>query len=228
MNPVKLSTEELFEKYEQYFSTKNVGNGFKAEKLGFDPKYNLDQIAHEFNKSFWAFQRHYFLTLMRVEWIDRNIVYDNQKVPATKRARKGQVLSTAFKQFWLRFIGFSRMFFGGNFHSAIRSYANDFFPNFDDINALDYDFPYPFEYMKLECLLLVHKLPDRMEFLREGERKRMSISEFEDYLGAWMSEMAIKHNRKFQFFDVTTYNYTYKFVSEILPLSEVLKRRFKK
>lgn len=217
----------LLSKYQQLFTAKPRCRGYKKERLGFkDTQISLEQAANEYHEMMWSIQRRLFSVLMKAEWLDRHILYNNEAVPL-KNHRRGMVFNTALKKFWTDYIGFSRSFLIIDYFRDIRSYADDFFPNFDEINPLEYDFPYPFEYMTLECLLLVYKLPDRMILLREGEDKKLSMLEFQDYLLAWMSEMYFKNQKQFK---MSNYRHSWgpEFVREVLTMEDRLKRRLQK
>ena len=201
--------------------------GFKPEDVGISEGISLDILSNQFHDMLWSFQRRFFSVIMKAEWLDRHIVFKGKTTPPNTWAQSGFPRSLVHKYFWHKYLGFGRAFLVNTFFRAIRSYADDLFPNFDDINALDYDFPFPFEHMKLECLFLVWKLPDRMIFLREGERKKMTIDEFENYLAAWMSNTTRLTGRQFE---MPTNYFTYgpRYVHEAVPLRERLKRMSKK
>jgi hypothetical protein len=64
-------------------------------------------------------------------------------------------------------------------------------------------------------------MTDRLKFLREGERKGMGISEFEDYLAAWMTEEGID-GPKYHFYEGNLMNRGIRYIIRPKTLEERL------
>ncbi len=214
-------SNELTKKYPSFFKG-FMPRAFKREWIALSDGFVIEQLSNHYNKILEPFQHQLFSVLMKAEWLDRHIVYNGHLIPKN-RNRIGHTYNHVLKYFWLEYIGFSRVYLLNPYFKVVRGYADDLFPNFDEIDALEYDFPYPFKYMKLECLYLVHLVPERLMLLREGERKGMSIGEFEDYVAAWCSEQS-KENRYYRIYDGTLSRGP-RYVKEVISLAQRLKEK---
>lgn len=221
---MKINSEDLSVKgYEKFFRNR-MPKGMTLDKIKLKGEFSVEEISNNYHEWMKSLQRSFFTMLMRAEWLDRHIVYQGQGKKLSRKSQ-GYNFNIACKQFWSEFIGFNHSVFVSPFNRAIMSYLDDFFPSYEEINPLDYDFPYPFEYMRLECLYLVHKLPERMELLREGERKQMNVLEFDDFVAAYMTEKYHETGKEWNMYDKQMFVGP-RYVKERLPLQARLKKQF--
>ncbi|MCK9369571.1 hypothetical protein M0R04_06660 [Candidatus Dojkabacteria bacterium] len=208
------------EKYEKFFRFRN--KRIKLEKVSFKKGISVEKISNHYHDWMKGFQKNIFQTLMRMEWLDRHLLFDGYEKKINKK--NGRYFNFGRKLFWQEMIGFNHSLFNIIFFKSIASYLDDFFPNYEEIDVFDYDFPYPFEYMRLENLYYVHKMPNRMELLLEGERRKMNVGEFEDFVVAWFSDDHYKTGRMWNIYDFNGER-NLRFVKQVIPLAEKLKMK---
>jgi hypothetical protein len=64
----------------------------------------------------------------------------------------------------------------------VSTYFYDFFPDLDALDPFKQKFRYPYKKMNIDCLCLVYLMPERLELLKVGEKKKMDLSKFVDYV----------------------------------------------
>jgi hypothetical protein len=77
-------------------------------------------------------------------------------------------------------------------YTSIRTYFNDFFPNFTDHDPWkepEY-FKYPYKHVTLDFLMFVYQYHDRLKLLEEADERGMNIREFLD----WAKDKALDYN----------------------------------
>lgn len=220
---ITYSSDKLAQENYQKFFQSRTPKGFNLKRASIARDFNIDQISHEYHEWMKTYQKQIFAMMMKSEWLDRHFRFDGHG-KVLSRTHQGHNFNFALKEFYSQMIGYNHTHLITPFYKAIRGYIDDFFPNYEEINVLEYDFPFPFEYMRLEDLFLVHKMPERMELLREGERKKMSISEFEDYISAWITEAHLETGRQWTIQDGQVSHFP-RYVVEIFPLEVRLKRK---
>lgn len=184
-------TFEQSQAYEKHFSVGPQFNSFTFDKLTVDHARPADFFA-ALDAAVAEYDRMLFKNLMRFEWIDRHIVYGNfsrMNMPRNARNRPRDYASAVF---YHKYTNRSRRWFFHTFNRVIMGYADDLFKDFDQLDGLTYDFTFPFQYMTLECLFFVYLLKERMNLLWEGEKHKMSLREFRDYVMAYGSDRNYK------------------------------------
>lgn len=220
---MNISSDELAAKgYEKFFRNRR-SKGMTLDKIRVKGKFSVEEVSNAFHEWMKAHQRSVFTMLMRAEWLDRHISYQGAE-KILGNPNQGQLFNAACKQFWSEFVGFNHSVFIIPFNRALMSYLDDFFPHYEEINPFDYDFPFPFEHMRLENLFLVSKLPERLELLREGERRQMNVLEFDDYVAAYMTEKYHTTGREWNMYDKQMFVGP-RFVRERKTLQERLKQQ---
>lgn len=218
------NTEDLsVQGYEKFFR-KRMPRGMTLEKIKLKGDLSVEQVANMYHEWMKANQHNDFSMLMRAEWLDRHIVYQGHGKKLGRKSQ-GYNFNIACKQFWSEYIGFNHTVFVSPYNRAIMSYLDDFFPNYEEIDPFDYDFPFPFEYMRLESLYLVHALPERIALLREGERQKMNVLEFDDYVAAYMTEKYHKTGVEWNMYDKQMFVGP-RYAKQRLSLQERLKKRY--
>lgn len=143
------------------------------------------------NKSYSFFKKYQQLIWdnhLRMEWIERHILYRNLPI---KKTFVGSYIEG--------YLNTSRMLFVNLITKAIITYANDFYPDFDTTDAFEREFKFPYEYMNLDCLFLVYKLHDRLKLLEVGEKNKMNLKEFKNYVAAFITETNEKTGSEWKF-----------------------------
>lgn len=171
--------------YEKYFANRRHYS-YHEEKVNYRNPEKFDALMKRMASDIKAGEHSLFDMLMRMEWLDRNFEY-NGKVVKELGQKHGSLFDYAAAAFWRKHYNYTPMFWRFGYFLVLRSYADDFFPDFTNRDPED-GFPYPFEYMNLECLLFVHKMEGRIDLLRQGEKHKMNYSEFRDYVLAAQSK----------------------------------------
>ena len=185
--------------YQEYFKTQKW-SGFKAERLSVTGRDSQESFINDYHQLLRNFQRLIFSYLMRIEWVDRNIWYNGKNKFSYEPGKTGLFFNSALKFFYEHFVGFTRRFWSDGIFRAIRSYADDFFPDFDSRDGFTSSFDYPYQYISLEALYFVHKMPERLRLLQEGEDGRMGLLQFYDYVAQYMTEKFIQDKKDYKIY----------------------------
>lgn len=216
------SSEELANEYELYFDKVKWG-AFKEDKLTVQEPYEIDRFVRAYHDKLKEFEYALFDNLMRVEWADRKIVYKGRSI-ATEKGPYGQDFNYALKFFYQRWVKYGKAFFKAGWFRFLRSYADDLFPDFNNLNGLEFYFEFPFKHLILEHLVCVAQMEERMELLKTAEEKQMDLIQFHDYVAAYYSELTVRTGRNF----VINWNIqgnSMPFMSEKYSLAQALKRK---
>jgi len=126
-----------------------------------------------------------FLICVKISWIRRKFIYYGNKtvLPMQKNTR---LLRNAYTKLLRRNIGHDiQIITKSRFFSKLEVYYFDkFFPNFEEENPFinpEY-YKFPFENISMEFLTVVYQLDERMELLKEADKKEMSYATFLDYV----------------------------------------------
>jgi hypothetical protein len=153
----------------------------------------------EFNEELLSFYRDIFDHLLKIIWLSRRFCYNG--VRREKHWGSGVQLDAAFSVFAREHLNYgSKVLFGLNSQfTKISTYIEDFYPDFNTNNPFESKFEYPFQYMLLPHLLVVYQMPERMDLLKEGEKKKMSLSKFMDYVVNYISCYNAEHGDTYRF-----------------------------
>ena len=169
--------KEYKKTYENFYQTERYCRRFKLEKVSADGM-DLDYYINLFTSELKRYQKDIFHHLVKIVWLTRKYRY--------KGIRRN-------KTFWDNemFGHFMRDVVGHDgkvlkkihpYASGIASYFDDFFPDFEINNPFEVEYKYPYRYMTLDCIYFVKEMPERMELLLFGEKKRMRYIVFVDYV----------------------------------------------
>ena len=152
-----------------------------------------------FSKELRDFYREMFDHLLKIVWLSRRFCYNGTR--RTKHWGNGINLDGAFSVFAREYLNYGpKILFSANSQFAkISTYIEDFFPDFDLGNPFENKFEYPFQYMLLPYLLVVYQMPERMDLLREGEKNKMLLSEFMDYVVNYVGCYNEEHGETYKF-----------------------------
>lgn len=150
------------------------------------------------SKTFREFELEMFKQLVRVEWLFRQFRYDGLR--RQRFLASGRGIDGAFGVFMRHYVGYDNRLIRTSFVlNKVATYLDDFFPNFEDSDPFNEDLKYPYEYMNFECLVLVSKMPERLDLLRVGEDKKMGLTKFYDYVINYISCYNEEHGQKYIF-----------------------------
>jgi len=150
-------------------------------------------------------QKEIYPRLVRISWLMRQFCYRNNR--RRNFFSNGIELDRAFGIYVRDIVGYDTKLITGqhSMFSKILTYFDDFYPNFDEedpfvaIAKQSTEYDYPYEHMTFECLYLVYKMPERLELLDEGEKQKMGITEFMDYVNNYISCYNEEHGETYIF-----------------------------
>lgn len=182
--------------YENVFTSKRTLNKCKIEKVSCDVNWDTPAYCEKVKKAVAMFEVDLFDHLVKIFWLVRRFCYGG--INRGARRWNGVYLDSAFGVFMRSHVGIeSRMIMWDHVYSKIGTYLDDFFPDFDVRNPFSEKLEYPFKCMSLECLVVVYKMAERLELLKEGEHQKMSYTQFLDYvinyLNCYNDEVGYKH-----------------------------------
>lgn len=170
--------------YESVFNDDSlVNNKCKLEEVStFENVPNISEYGNLIRKTFHSFEMGMFSELVKLYWLFRRFCYFGYH--RKNNRGNGIEIDRAFGVFMRYYVGIeSRFIFASNgAMGKIASYFNDFFPDLDISNPFETEFKYPFKYMMLEHLVVVYRMPERMDILKKCEADKMSYTEFLDYV----------------------------------------------
>jgi len=169
--------KEYKKTYENFFQTERYRKRFKLERVSVDG-IDMDRYINLFSSEFKKYQKDVFQHLVKISWLMRKYRYNG------RRRQKTFWDNEMFGHFMRDIVGFDAQVLkkAYPFGSAIISYFDDLFPDFEVNNPFETEYKYPYRYMTLDCLSLVKNLPERLELLEIGEKKRMKYVVFVDYV----------------------------------------------
>ena len=184
--------EKFFEGDKSYLKIEHVSlfknkpsNLDEYEKLLYDSTVEMENVSFDFLIKMWWLLRRFCYRGSR-----RNSMYAN-----------GIPIDNAFVHFMRKYANIEyKIFFGRNsVFLKIATYAEDFFPNFDEGNPYNEKYEYPYKYMRFGHLALVHRMDERLDLLEYGEKKKMRYGEFIDYVVNYASCYNEEHGKKYGF-----------------------------
>jgi hypothetical protein len=164
-----------------------------------DDMWGVEVYSKIFAKELLDFYRDTFDHLVKIVWLSRRFCYNGNR--RTKQGGNGFQLDGAFSIFSRDKLNYgTKILFASNSQfTKISTYLDDFYPDFDTSNPFESTYEYPFRYMLLPHLLVVYQMSERLELLREGELKKMSLSEFMDYVVNYISCYNAEHGETYKF-----------------------------
>jgi hypothetical protein len=160
---------------------------------------SIEKYIRLYRETFEAMHKGIFDNLVKLEWLERRFTYNRKRV--MRRNRGGNTIDRAKSLFVRNYVGYDPkfIFMGGAPFSNVAGYFDDFFPNFSEGNPFEEEYQYPFKYMKMEALVTVYQMEERMELLKHGEDKKMSLEEFKDFVINYISCYNEEHGEKYMF-----------------------------
>ncbi len=144
---------------------------------------NISVYLRLFQDTAWKFQMDLFNNLVKLEWLKRRFCYKG--VHRVKKNGNGfKNLEQPYGLFMRGFAGISNktLYASSTWLGKLVNYFDELFPNFNTGNPFEEKYEYPFEFMNIDCLLLVNKMPERMDLLQYGESQKMNYLQFTDYV----------------------------------------------
>jgi len=174
--------------YEDVFTSKHCLKNFKVENVSTSLDMNERIFRELWKLLFKSEQKQIFEFLVKYYWLSRKFCYNGN---IRKKYRgNGQNMDKMFSLYLHHFVGFDNRIIGQNkIYSKIISYIDDFFPDLENENPFK-DIPkYPYRRMNFSCLTLVYKMPERLELLKIGEKRKMKYMKFVDYVLNYISSV---------------------------------------
>lgn len=140
-----------------------------------------------FSKEVRDFYKDSFDHMLKLTWLSRRFIYNGNRRLSNKS--NGFHADRAFAAFSRDYVNYSTkiMFSFGSAWNRIASYIEDFYPDFENNSPFECEYIYPYQYMLIPHLLVVHQMPERLELLAEGEKLKMNFSQFSDYVVNYVS-----------------------------------------
>lgn len=160
---------------------------------------SIDKYIRLYQETFGDMYASIFDNLVKLIWLRRRFVYNRKR--AIKKGRNGIAMDRALSLFIRNYAGYDARFIlmtNGPF-SCIANYLDDFFPNFNEGNPFEENYEYPYKYMRLEALVIVHQMEERLELLEYGEKKKMNIETFKDFVINYINCYNEEHGEKYLF-----------------------------
>lgn len=167
--------------YEDVYTSSRFLNKCKIDKIS--TSLDMDEMKYrkKIRKLMRDYQRNTFNMLVKQDWLIHHFCYyENQRL---KLKNNGLVLDRAYGIYMKHYVGYDNKSISCiQLNSAVTSYFKDFFPDFYSRDPFNENLKYPYSYMNFECLLLVYQIPERLELLDFGEKKRMRYTKFVDFV----------------------------------------------
>jgi hypothetical protein len=171
--------QEIPKTYENVYNSRMVLSWCRLERMsndiGVDEKEYRKMMYNMFEKE----QLSRFDFLVKYYWLSQKFVYFGRL--RSKFSGNSYILDRAFGTYMKCHVGFNNRLISG-INTKLFSYIDDFFPNLMAENPFKKKMKYPYKYMKFECLILVADIPERLDLLNYGEKKRMGFSQFADFI----------------------------------------------
>ena len=163
--------------YENVFQGERKNKNVDIMNVSFTEDITLSEYIAKLKGTANKFQEDYFDALVKYNWLARKFRYKD------KLRGMDLFVKIKFSIFCKEYGNFNqRIFTNDSYFNKITTYIDDLFPDFDLVNPFEIKYEYPFKYMSFDCLYFVYQLPDRMEFLKIGEERKMSYKVFGDYV----------------------------------------------
>ena len=202
--------------YERVFSGDITRKKCKLENVS---TYNnipptVAEYIRLFHDEMREFQMDLFDHLVKYIWLRKRFCYCGKH--RNKPRDNGYVPDKAFGIFVRHFVGVDhRSMWGGRHSTWMRaiSYVDDFFPNLLNDNPFINKHEFPYENLSLDCLSIVYKMSERLKLLDYANARKMSYTEFLDYVLNYISCYNDEYGMKYEFI----------FINTSLPYIKVLK-----
>ena len=188
--------EDFKKEYEDVFTSERALKKCRIERVSTDIGISSDEYQNMLRSTINEFQLFLYDYIVKIMWLFRRYCYNGKRrIPMRSN---GWMLDGSFGVFMRNYVGYDCRFITDyNVFKRIISYFDDFYIDFDISNPFKGKYEYPYEYMNLECLILVYAMPERLELLKRGERRKMKYLEFVDYVINYINCYNEKHGRKY-------------------------------
>lgn len=182
------------QQYELVFTDpKKINHYLKLEKIAFtgDVIKSIQEYVDLEREIFGELQKHLFSFVVKFVWLRNKFTYDGWGPMKLGQHRGNIIINQTFALFLQQQVGihYRSYFSDWRFLNRLARYMDDLFPYFDLGNPFKQpeDYKYPYKHMNLECLYMVALMPERMELLAEGEKRKMTYPVFGDYIVNYIS-----------------------------------------
>ncbi len=174
---------------------------------------NFDEYTDLFNDFLKTFYVGLYSDFVKLSWLRRNFVYNGKRMryPITSN---GQYINGMFVKYLRRIVGMDiQIFTRGIAYSAIETYFNEFYPDFDEENPFENPeyYTFPFRHVSMEFLVPVSQMDERLLLLNEAEERKLSFASFQylvtnevlcinQELGRFKYEASPNYDRRLSFF----------------------------
>lgn len=168
--------------YENFFFSASRTEKCKPDLIGVaNDEMSLEEYMSLIQKTAKEKQKTEWSTLLKLTWLFRKFVYNGRRRKSIRG--NGVILDAAFAVFIQNYLGYNNRILSGNkVHSALSTYFDELYPDFESVGPFKAEYPYPYNYMNFECLLFVYLMPERLQLLEAGEQKAMTYGQFGDYI----------------------------------------------
>ena len=190
--------KEYKKEYEDVFSSERLAKKCKIEKVSVSDGTDINLYINKMRDTLEEYQLSLFDKLVKIHWLFRRFCYKDKR--RKKTYKNGFELDGAFGVFMRKFVGMdSKIITKNHTNQVVATYLDSFFPDFDLSNPFESKYEYPYKYMKFEALVLVNNMPERMELLAIGERRKMGYGEFFDYVINYINCFNEEHGETYEF-----------------------------
>lgn len=165
-------------------ATDNKIHKLKFELISVADGRSLDKYILDFRSFLNNVFEAEFNAYVRLSWMRRIFCFNNKKTRMPMKSNSF-ALNLAFVKLMRRCIGKDiQIFTRPRFFSKIETYFEDFFPGFMEGNPFtnpEY-YKFPFKNISMEYLTVVHQMDDRIDLLKEADRRGMTYAVFQDYV----------------------------------------------
>jgi hypothetical protein len=196
--------EEFPKEYEDIFTSEKTLKKCKIENVSTgDESISTDKYIRMFREEISSYQKIAYSFLVKAYWLMRRFHYCGK----IRRVNvlNGNTIDGAFGVFMRYYVGHdSKLITRNDVFSRISSYFDEFYPDFDINNPFETEYSFPYQNLTMEHLFLVHAMPERLDLLARAEKKKMSYSEFMDYVLNYISVYNERYGETYHF------KYTYR------------------
>lgn len=178
-----MKLKEYPREYEKVFTSDRLSKvRFKHDLVSaYNDIPSKEKYITLFRTEMKEFETDLFNHLVKYIWLVRRFTYSGKL--RDKHKNNGIFIDRAFGLFMRNVVGIdNRFYISGHSLSKIVTYMDDFFPNFNEGNPFEENYEYPYQYMNLSCLSAVYQMEERMELLNRCDKRKMSYTQFLDYV----------------------------------------------
>lgn len=173
--------QEFPKQYEDVFANENYCKKYLDINLvTTDTELGGLEYAKKLREVLLDYQKNVFDYIVKFAWLKRKFCYRG-----INRVKKynGVQIDRQFSLFFLKYVGLHHRIISANStYSKIIRYFNDFFPDFDSRDPFKEKLEYPYKNVSFEYLFFVYQMEERMELLKIAEERKMSYTEFLNYV----------------------------------------------